>query len=261
MDLRLTGNVALVTGASEGIGAAIATALAAEGVDLAICARGADKLEATAARIRKASGRRVLAVVADLAGLEGCRSFVQKAEAAYGRIDILVNNAGSARMAPFVDMSDADFVDALQGKLMATVRCSREAIGPMQRSGGGVIINITGATLQGVALHSAGGSANAAIRMFSKVLSLELAPLGIRVNSIGPGRIRTTRLDQTFAAEAAASESTAEAVAAKMIATIPAGRLGETADIANLVCYLASDVSGYINGAAMTVDGGKSPLI
>ena len=261
MRLGLEGRVALVTGASEGIGAGIARALALEGVDVAICARRSEVLEATAARIAAESGRRVLPLVADLATVEGCRRFVHGAHARFGRIDILVNNAGSAPMMPFVDMPDEVFVEAFDGKLFAAVRCSREAIGPMRAAGGGVILNITGATLQGVPMHAAGGSANAALRMFGKVLSLELAPWGIRVNSIGPGRIRTERLRRTVAAEAAAGGTTSDTVESKMVAAIPSGRLGEVDDIAQLVCFLCSDAASYINGAAIPVDGGKAPLI
>jgi 3-oxoacyl-[acyl-carrier protein] reductase len=261
MQLGLEGRVALVTGASEGIGAGIAEALAMEGVDVAICARGRGKLEATAARIAAASGRRVVPLVADLATPDGCHRFVHTAHARLGRIDILVNNAGSAPMMPFVDMPDEVFVEAFDGKLFAAVRCSRVAIGPMRAAGRGVILNITGATQQGVPMHAAGGSANAALRMFSKVLSLELAPWGIRVNSIGPGRIRTERLRRTFAAEAAAGGTSSDALEAAMIAAIPTGRLGEVDDIAKLVCFLSSDSASYINGAAIPVDGGKAPLI
>jgi 3-oxoacyl-[acyl-carrier protein] reductase len=261
MNLGLAGKTALVTGASEGIGAGIAHALSAEGVTVAICARTRDKLEQTAARISAETGGRVLPIVADLGTLEGCNSFVAQAHAQLGRIDILVNNAGSAKMAAFVDMPDEMFIDAFNGKLFAAMRCARAVIEPMKAGGGGVILNITGATQQGVLLFSAGGSCNAAVRMFSKVLSLELAPLGIRVNSIAPGRIKTTRLVATFAAEAAASGSTPDMIEAKNVASIPSGRLGEPLDIANLVCFLASDLSAYINGAAISVDGGKSPLM
>lgn len=261
MQLGLEGRVALVTGASEGIGAGIALALAQEGVDVAICARRPGPLEETAARIRAATGRRIEAIAVDLSTDEGCKTFVATTQARLGRIDILVNNAGSAPMMPFTEMSDATFVGAYEGKLFAAVRCCRAAIGPMRARGGGVILNITGATLQAVPLHAAGGSANAALRMFSKTLSLELAPYNIRVNSVAPGRIRTERLQRTFAAEAAAAGTTPEAIAAKSVAGIPSGRLGEVGDIAQTICFLASDAAAYINGTAITVDGGKALLI
>lgn len=258
--LGLEGRKALVTGASEGIGAACARALALEGVDVALCARSAATLVETARRIEQESGRLVVPVVADLSTLEGCETFVRAALDRLGRIDILVNNAGSSRMMPFADMPDEVFVEAFQGKLFAAARCSRAVIAPMKAAGGGVILNITGATQQGVPLHSAGGSANAGLRMLSKVLSLELAPWNIRVNSVAPGRVRTERLQRIVNAEAAAAGKSVEAVAASMTAAIPAGRLGETEDIARVVCFLASDLAAYINGAAIPVDGGKSPL-
>jgi len=261
VNLGLEGKVALVTGASAGIGAGIARALAAEGVDLAIAARTRTTLEATARDIALTSGRRVVPIVADLATKQGCEDFVNEAHRQFGRMDILVNNAGAARMAPFMEMTDAMFLDALNGKFLAAVRCSRAAFPYLHANGGGIILNITGATQQGVPLHAAGGAANAALRMFSKVLSLELASARIRVNSIAPGRIRTARLTETFAAEASVAQTTAQTIEARMIASIPAGRLGEVEDVARMVCFLASDAAAYVNGAALTVDGGKSPLI
>jgi 3-oxoacyl-[acyl-carrier protein] reductase len=255
------GRVALVTGASEGIGAEVALELARQGADLAICSRTQDTLLASAERIRAATGRRVEAIVADLAHLEGCKHFVAQAVTRLSRVDILVNNAGSSRMMPFAEMPDEVFVDAFEGKLFAAARCCREVIPPMRAAGGGVIINITGATQQGVALHAAGGSANAALRMLTKVWSLEFAPWNIRVNSIAPGRIRTDRLDRMVAAEARAAGIEASEMTARMTSSIPSGRLGEPKDVAGLVCFLASDASAYINGTSITIDGGKSPLI
>jgi len=254
MDLGLTDKAVVVTGASAGIGAGIARAFAAEGARVVICARRSEPLEAMAADIAAATEATVIPIVAG-------ETFIAAAQARLGRIDVLVNNAGAAPMKPFVDMPDAEFVAALEGKLLATVRCCRAAIPHLRAAGGGVILNITGATLQGVPLHAAGGSANAAIRMFSKVLSQELAPDRIRVNSIGPGRIRTERVAHTFAAEALASGRSPQAVEAATVAGIPVGRLGEPDDIGSLACYLASDLAGYINGAAVPVDGGKAPLI
>jgi NAD(P)-dependent dehydrogenase (short-subunit alcohol dehydrogenase family) len=123
-----------------------------------------------------------------------------------------------------------------------------------------VILNITGATQHAVPLHAAGSAVNAAIRTFSKVLSLELAPARIRVNSIAPGRIRTARIEEVFRTEALRLGGTPQEAEARTVAQIPVGRLGEADDIARLVCFLASEHAAYINGAAIPVDGGKSPL-
>ena len=260
MAKTLEGRVALVTGASAGIGAAIASALAREGASLGLCARSPKRLDATAQRIRAHSGHRVEAITADLSTLEGCESFVHEALKRLGRIDILVNNVGSAPLSPFTEMSDQVFVDAFNGKFFAAVRCTRAVISSMRSQGGGSIVNITGATQQAVPLHSAGGSANAALRLLSKTLSVELAPWKIRVNSVAPGRIRTERLERVLDAEAAAAGLTRDNLEARVTGTIPAGRLGTPDDVAQLVCFLVSDAASYINGAALTVDGGKSPI-
>ena len=261
MDLGLKGKAALITGGSDGIGAGIAEALSAEGAVVAICARNLARLEATAARIEAATGNKVVPIAADLRSEAGCSHFVADAAAALGRIDILVNNAGASKLGPFVELTDEEFVDAVNGKFLGTVRCCRAVIPHMQALGGGVIVNITGANQQAVSLHSSGGSSNAAIRMFSKVLSQELGPMGIRVNSLAPGRIQTSRAEQIFDIEARVSGATREAVMAKMVSAIPSGRLGRVSDIADMVCFLVSDRASYVNGAAIMVDGSKSAVI
>src|SRR6266404_4673367 len=144
MDLGLKGKTALVTGASEGIGSAVARTLADEGVRVAI-AQAAERL---------------------------------------GGLDILVNNAGASAFGAFVDLPDDAFVDAINGKLLGYIRCAKAVIPHMQRRGGGCIVNITGTTQQAIPLHTPGSACNAAIRMFSKELSIELGPLNIRVNSV-----------------------------------------------------------------------------
>jgi 3-oxoacyl-[acyl-carrier protein] reductase len=261
MDLRLRGKTALVTGASSGIGEAIALALALEDVHVAICARTAVALEAAAARIQALARKPVVPLATDLATLQGCRTFVHEAFRALGAIDILVNNAGASKLAPFEELPDADFVDAIDGKFLGYVRCCREVIPHMRARGGGVIVNITGSTHHAVPLHTAGGACNAAIRTFSKTLALELAPHSIRVNTVAPGRILTERQQQMLQAEATASGSSVDELTARMAAAIPSRRFGRVEDIADTVAFLVSDRASYINGAAITVDGSKSPIV
>ena len=261
MELGLDGKAALVTGASEGIGEGIARALAAEGARLAICARNADKLAATAGRIARECNAEVIAIPADMRTLQGCEGFVSQAAERLGGIDILVNNAGASAFGAFVDLADEAFVDAIDGKLLGYIRCTRAAIPHMRKRGGGAIVNITGATQQAVPLHTPGSACNAAIRMFSKELSMELGPLNIRVNSLAPGRIQTARADRLLAASAEAQGITEEAMLQGLVASIPSGRLGTVGDIADAVCFLVSERAGYVNGSALVVDGSKSPVI
>jgi NAD(P)-dependent dehydrogenase (short-subunit alcohol dehydrogenase family) len=258
MDLGLKGKTALVTGASEGIGSGVARRLAEEGVRVAVCARTEATLKETAATIARATGMDIMPIPADLRSLAGCRDVVEQAAAGLGGLDILVNNAGASAFGPFVDLPDDAFVDAINGKLLGYIRCAKAVIPHMQRRGGGVIVNITGTTQQAIPLHTPGSACNAAIRMFSKELSMELGPLNIRVNSVAPGRIQTARADRLLAATAAAQGTSPDAILSQLVNTIPSGRVGTIDDIADAVCFLVSERATYINGAALVVDGSKS---
>ena len=261
MELGLNGKTALVTGASEGIGMAIARKLAEEGVRVAICARTASKLTDTAAEIAQATGMDIAPIPSDLRSLAGCQGFVEQAAARLGSIDILVNNAGASAFGAFVDLPDDAFVDAINGKLLGYIRCAKAAIPHMQQRGGGAIVNITGTTQQAVPLHTPGSACNAAIRMFSKELSMELGPLNIRVNSIAPGRIQTARAERLLDATADEQGTSPDAILSDLIKTIPSGRVGTIEDIADAVLFLVSERATYINGAALVVDGSKSVVI
>lgn len=260
MELGIAGKVALVTGASEGIGEGIAEAFANEGVRLAICARTASKLEATADRIAKASGSEVIPIPADLRTLDGCEGFVAAAAAHFGGVDILVNNAGASAFGAFVDLPDDAFVDAINGKLLGYIRVTRAALPHMTRPGAN-IVNITGATQQAVPLHTPGSACNAAVRMFSKELSMELGPKGIRVNSLAPGRIQTERSDRLLQASAEAKGISEASMLDDLISTIPSARVGTVADVADAVCFLVSERATYVNGSALVIDGSKSLVI
>jgi 3-oxoacyl-[acyl-carrier protein] reductase len=261
MDLGLKGKTALVTGASEGIGMAIARTLAGEGVRVAICARTEAKLKETAAEIHRATDIEIVPIAADLRSLAGCQGFVDHAAQRLGGVDILVNNAGASAFGAFVDLPDDAFVDAINGKLLGYIRCAKAVIPHMRRRGGGTIVNITGTTQQPIPLHTPGSACNAALRMFSKELSMELGPMNIRVNSVAPGRIQTARADRLLEANAAAQGTSPDAILSQLVKTIPSGRLGTGDDIADAVCFLVSERATYINGAALVVDGSKSLVI
>ena len=261
MELGLKGKTALVTGASEGIGMAIARKLAEEGVRVAICARTETKLKETAEAIARGTGIPVVPIPADLRTLAGCQGFVEHAAAQLGGVDILVNNAGASAFGPFVDLPDDAFVDAINGKLLGYIRCAKAVIPHMRRRGGGTIVNITGTTQQAALFHTPGSACNAAIRMFSKELSIELGPLRIRVNSVAPGRIQTARADRLLHATAAAQGKSSDAILSELIKAIPSGWLGAIDDIADAVCFLVSERASYVNGSALTVDGSKSLVI
>lgn len=261
MDLGLKGKIALVTGASEGIGEGVAEALAREGAQVAICARTQSKLEATAARIAGETNSEIVAIAADMRTLEGCEGFINQAAERLGGVDILVNNAGASAFGAFVDLPDDAFTDAINGKLLGYVRCTRAAIPHIQKRGGGSILNITGATQQAVPLHTPGSACNAAVRMFSKELSMELGPMNIRVNSLAPGRIQTARSDRLLKTTAEEQGKSEAEIQAGLISTIPSNRMGNVADIADAVCFIVSERATYVNGSALVVDGSKSLVI
>ena len=144
MDLQLKAKTALVTGGSEGIGKGIARALAREGVDVAICARRKDKLEAAAAEIAKETGRNIVAIPADLTKDADARNFVEQGHRALRRVDIMVNNAGSAPGGVIEHLTEADWAQALQLKFMGYVRCLRYVLPIMVRQGGGRVVNLIG---------------------------------------------------------------------------------------------------------------------
>jgi 3-oxoacyl-[acyl-carrier protein] reductase len=248
MDLGLKGKVAIVTGGSRGIGRAIALTLAAEGCNVAICARGEEKLRETEAEL-KAAGVNVYAGVVDVSQRGEVEAFVHEVAAKLGRVDALVNNAGGA--GPGDD--DEAWQGAIDVNLMAAVRASRAAVEHMRASGGGAIVNITsiwGREAGGPATYNA---VKAAMTSHAKQLALQLAPEGIRVNSIAPGSIRfpgggwDRRVQQD-----------PEGMAAFVKQNIPSGRFGTPEEVANAVVFLCSPAASWVTGVALNVDGGQS---
>ncbi len=256
MDLGLAGKAALVTGASRGIGRAIALELGREGCRVALCARGKDALESTAAEAR-ALGITVLAIPADVTTADGVRHAVESTAAAFGGLDVLVNNVGGSTGASFLETDPEEWQRAIDLNLMPAVRASRLAVPTMRARGGGAIVNIV--SIYG---REWGGSyvrrptyiaAKAAEIGMSKALAMELAPLGIRVNAVAPGSIafpgggweRRTREDP-------------DGIAAFLKADLPLGRFGRPEEVARVVTFLASDAASLVIGACVNVDGGQS---
>ena len=252
MDLALDGHVALVTGASRGIGKGIAAALAAEGCKLAICARGQETLEETAATLR-ASGAEVCAIARDVTEPDAAAHVAAAAIAAYGRLDILVNNVGGNNRTPFPEQSDAEWAEVIGANLLSGVRMTRAAIPHFVAAGGGSVVfvsSIWGRELGGPAVYV---STKAAVIGLASSLARELAPRNIRVNSVAPGSIRfpggswdrRAREDPDGMTEFVARE-------------IPGGRFGTVEEVANVVAFLASPRAGWVNGVCLPVDGCQS---
>jgi len=261
MDLGLAGKVAIVGGASRGIGRAVALALAQERCSVAICARGQEELEAAAAEIRAQTDAQVLPVVCDMADHDDIRRLVRQTAEAFGRIDIVVNNAGGPPLGTFDDFDDADWQRAIDQNFLSAVRTTREAR-PLLRKRGGRIINITSvAVKQPIDRLILSNSARLGVVGMAKTLSREVARDGITVNNVCPGNIATQRLLSLFEARAQREGRTFQEVVAEEEGRTPTGFLGEPADVAALVTFLASDKGRYISGATIQVDGGSTAAV
>ncbi len=257
MDLGLNGRVALVAAASRGLGKAIAWELAREGADVAICARGREQLRQTAEEIAQDTGRRVLAVVADVTQAQEIAGLVTAVVEKFGRLDILVNNAGGPPPGPFASFSDEDWRNALDLNLLSTVRLSRAVIPFMRANGWGRIINLTSVSVkQPLSDLVLSNAARSGVIGLAKTLALELAPDGITVNSVCPGFTMTERVEELARARAAREGRSVKEVLAGYEAQIPMGRLGLPEELAALVAFLASERAAYITGVAIQVDGG-----
>ena len=246
----LTGQVAVVTGAGRGIGAATATALAEAGADLVISARTAEQLGEVAQRI-EAQGRRAVVVPADLSDLDAVAALVDRAREAYGRLDLVVNNVGGAMPRPFMDTSPGRLEQAFHFNVSTAHALLRPAVPLMLEGGGGSVVNISSAMgrLSGRG-YVAYGTAKGALAHYTRLAAADLSPK-IRVNAIAVGSVATSALDivmQTDELRIALESGT------------PLGRIGDPEDIAAAVVYLASKAGSYITGKILEVDGGiESP--
>ena len=259
MDLELGGKVVLVTGGSDGLGAAVARRLVREGARVALCARGAERLESTAASLREAGGE-VLAQVADVSRPEEVDRFVQAVVARWGRVDALVNNAGTAAARPFAEVNDAAWEADLQLKLFAAVRTCRRVLPLLREAGGGSIVNVLAVGAKAPGANSMPSSVSRAAGMaLTKALSKELGPAGIRVNAVLVGLIESGQWER----QAAAAGQPVEALYTKLAknAAIPLGRVGKAEEFADVVAFLLSPRAGYVSGTALNVDGGLSPAV
>lgn len=248
MDTGLKGKLAIVGGASQGIGYAVARLLAGEGASVAMVARRSQALEEAAARIHAETGARTVPIAADIRVAADCARIVETAARELGGLDVLVNNDGAPPLGELASFDDAAWDKAVQQNLMSVVRLSRAAIPHLKARGGGRIVNIASLTaMQPAARFGLSVATWAGVIGYAKTLSLEVAADGITVNTICPGRIATGRLAKVFEG----------ASAAELAKDIPAGRVGQPEEIAGLVVFLASSLGGYMTGSTLHVDGGR----
>jgi NAD(P)-dependent dehydrogenase (short-subunit alcohol dehydrogenase family) len=254
MKLDLEGKVALVTGASLGIGHAIAVALLEEGASVVLNARNVTRLHEVVFGL---GSKRAVAAPGDMSLLVDVRKVVAAASEAFGQVDILVNNAGSTPAGRIDTLDDAVWEESLQLKLMGYVRCAREVLPAMRQRKWGRILNIIGAAgYQPSPTYLAGGVINASLLNFTKGLALDVAGDNVLVNGINPGTIRTPRWLGMVEQRALLQGRSRDEVMANTIKATSLGRAGTPEDVAGLVTFLCSERASYITGGLFDVDGG-----
>ena len=241
MELGLRGRTAIVCGASQGIGLAIAESLAGEGANVAMFARRRELLEREAERLGALSVRGDVTNPADL------KRLVDRTLKAFGGIDILVNNGGGPPRTAAVGLTDEQVEQAVELLLLSAVRLTGLCLPHLERSGNGRVINITSSSVRepidNLALSN---SVRPGVIGWAKTLAREVGPKKITVNSIAPGRIETERLAEVYAGKPRAED----------LEAIPLRRFGAPSEVAQVVCFLASDAAGYVTGTVIPVDGG-----
>jgi 3-oxoacyl-[acyl-carrier protein] reductase len=257
MNLGLEGARVFVAASSAGLGAAVAQRFCLEGAAVAINGRDAQRLAATAARLRAETGRAVLELPGDVAQPEEVYAMVARAAEQLGGLDILVTNAGGPPAGTFDRVEPADYELAFRLNFMSAVHLIRAALPHLRRSQRAAILTITSVTVkQPVNNLILSNSVRMAVAGLTKSLANELGPQGIRVNSILPGYTRTERVQQLMEKRAQAEEISVEEAYARQAASSPLGRLGTPEEFANVAVFLCSPAAGYVHGAMIPVDGG-----
>jgi len=247
MDLGLAGRVAIVTGGSKGIGRAIARELAAEGADVAICARQRQPLDEAAKALAAETGRRIVPIVADTMSTESVAHLVEATVAALGRVDVLVNNAstpGGMVRGPLAEADDKTLLEDVDTKVIGYLRCAKAVAPHMRSSGWGRIVNIGG--LSGRRSGNISGLRNAAVVHLTKTLADELGAHGITVNLVHPGPTRTERTDPETERRAASNAIR---------------RMVDASEIGLVVAFLASTKAANVTGVAIDASGGSIPVM
>ena len=257
MDLGLKGKVAVVCAASKGLGRAVAHELAAEGASIVMCARGEKALNAARDEIARATKAKTLAVVADVAALDGLDKIAAQAIERFGRVDILVNNAGGPPSGSFEKHNWTEWQSAVELTLRSAVELTRRLLPGMRERRWGRVLNITSiAAKQPVDGLMLSNSLRAAVTGWARTLANEVASDGVTVNNILPGYTRTERVQQLNEAAAAREGLTVEEIERKTQAQIPMRRMAEPEEFAAAVAFLVSERASYITGQSIAVDGG-----
>jgi NAD(P)-dependent dehydrogenase (short-subunit alcohol dehydrogenase family) len=265
MDVRMDGRVAVITGASAGLGLAMATEFAASGGSVALLARKAEALATAKAAVQKAAGKtnaKVEAYSCDVAKAQPILDTWAKIEADFGKVDILVNNAGISHAKAFETVSDEDWQGDLDLKLFAAIRLCRLALPGMKQRKWGRIVNVLNIGAKAPGAESTPTSVSRAAGLaLTKALSKENAPHNVLVNAMLVGLIESDQWARRHKTAAGAGKSYEEFLDGMAKGRIPLGRMGKAEEFARLACFLCSDAGSYITGVAINVDGGTSPVV
>lgn len=257
MDLGLKGKVALVAGASKGLGYAVARALAAEGASVSLASRDAGASEKAAERIRTETGAPTLAAAADVRSAAALEAWRDKTLERFGRIDLLFANSGGPPAGKFPDLDDAAWQSAFELLLLSVIRMARLAIPSIKAAGGGAILFSTSSSVkEPIGNLTLSTVLRAGVSALAKTLSQELAGDRIRVNQIIPGRIDTDRVRELDGINAKKAGISVDEMRKRASAAIPLGRYGDPVDYGRAAAFLLSDAAAYITGATLQVDGG-----
>jgi 3-oxoacyl-[acyl-carrier protein] reductase len=257
MELGLVNKVAMVAGASRGLGFAVARALSREGALVSLSSRKADAAEAAADKIRRETGGEVMAMACDVCSAGAIEAWHARTTERFGGLDLLYANSGGPPPGPALKFDDAAWRDAFELLLLSAVRLVRLAAPSMESRGGGSILLPTSSAVKepigNIALSTV---VRTSVASLAKVLANELAPKKIRVNQLIPGRIYTDRVVEIDEDNARRGGIAVAEQQKKVFATIPMGRYGEVEEFANAAVFLLSGAAGYITGASLQVDGG-----
>ena len=256
----MKGKIAIVTGASRGIGKAIALRLASEGAQVVLCARDGNLMEHAVKQIENGGGR-AAAIAVDLRDMDAATRAVDFALQTYGQIDIVVNNAGATKRGDFQELTDDDWADGFALKFFGAMRLTRAAW-PYLKAQAGSVLNISGVggRMPGP-LFAIGGSVNAALLSFTKAMADIGIRDGVQVNAVNPGSVRTERYRRMLEATAKQQGTDVETAERKMIESARTTRVGEPEDIAALVAFAVSPEGRFLQGALIDMDGGATKVI
>jgi len=257
MDLELKGKVAIIGGASKGLGRACAQVLAEEGARLTICSRTKEDLDKAAAEIHETTGAEVMVFAGDLDKNETIQDLVASTVKQYGQLDIMINNSGGPPLARSETATEEQWATAVQRSLLFFVRMSRESIPHMKAQGGGRIVNILASTVyQPIDNLALSGATRMGVVAYAKSLADEVGRDGILVNNVCPGSIMSERMLSNVQSRADHMGVSLEEALAERASETAVGRVGQPEEFGHLVAFLASAKSSYITGTTMLVDGG-----